>query len=110
MLFHIGPSRPGSRLRLTFLFIVSSGVPALQTAVAQAAQPVKFQSGFMRQDGMQNNATAEMVLASLSNEQNLTPGRHLVSLFVNLEYVDEREVEFLAHPEDGRLMPCLSPE
>ncbi|RMV98147.1 fimbria/pilus outer membrane usher protein [Pseudomonas caricapapayae] len=110
MLFHIGPSRPGSRLRLTFLFIVSSGVPALQTAVAQAAQPVKFQSGFMRQDGMQNNATAEMALASLSNEQNLAPGRHLVSLFVNLEYVDEREVEFLAHPEDGRLMPCLSPE
>ncbi|MCQ3014943.1 fimbrial biogenesis outer membrane usher protein [Pseudomonas tremae] len=108
MLFHIGPSRPGSRLRLTFLFIVSSGVPALQTAAAQAAQPVKFQSGFMRQDSMQNSATAEMALASLSNERSLAPGRHLVSLFVNLKYVDEYEVEFLAHPEDGRLMPCLS--
>lgn len=109
MLFHTRRWCLASRVRLTFLFVVGGGgITSLQSTAIQASQAVEFQPGFMRQGGIEAAGAAERALANLSNQHSLAPGRYRVSLYVNLNYVDEREIDFQLDAHQNQLMPCLS--
>lgn len=84
------------------------GIVLLQTKPAQAANPVEFQSTFMRQ--LQNHASdaGALALKTLSSGQDLAPGRYLVSIEVNRSFFDRREIEFSPHAQGDGLSPCLS--
>ncbi len=108
MLVRTSQRRLASRLRLSFLILMGgSAVTLLRTPAAQAAQTHEFQPGFMRQDGTHGTAAAELALANLSNEHSLAPGRYKVSLYVNLSYFDETEIDFQLDTNQQYLLPCL---
>ena len=90
------------------LVFTGGGIVLLQTKPAQAANPVEFQSTFMRQ--LQNHASdaGALALKTLSSGQDLAPGRYLVSIEVNRSFFDRREIEFSPHAQGDGLSPCLS--
>ena len=51
-----------------------------------------------------------LALKALSNSQNLIPGRYRVSIHVNQNFFDNREIEFAVNTQADDLAPCLSPE
>ncbi|WP_457265964.1 fimbria/pilus outer membrane usher protein [Pseudomonas sp. P5_C3] len=100
-----------ARLRLAqLLFIGSSGALLLEIKPANAAQPIEFQSGFMRQSPAHASDAGVAALRALTHAQDLGPGRYWVDIQVNLRYFGQREITFEPGPERDRLLPCLSPE
>lgn len=94
--------------RLFHLFVLTGGVAWLDTKPALASTPVEFQSTFMRQLNNHASDAGALALRSLSSGQDLAPGRYLVSIDVNRNYFDRREIEFTANAQGDGLSPCLS--
>lgn len=95
---------PGRPSRLHCAMIVGSGL-SLPFSGSAAAAPLEFQSSFMRQLGDEQDGA--LALRSLSNDDALAPGRYQVSISVNQQYFDHRELAFTAG-SDERLSACLS--
>lgn len=101
---------PG-RLRLAHLFVIgSSGVVLLKAPTVLATQSIEFQSGFMRQDGVQDANAGALALSTLAKNLNLVAGRYRVEILVNLSFFDQREIDFNLSPDGEQLLPCLSRE
>ena len=107
----IGRRRAPTRLHLIHLLAVSSsGVALAEAKPAQATTPVEFQSGFMRQNPEHASDSGLQALYALSQTSDLGPGRYQVAIYVNRDYLGQREIEFALSPESDRLVPCLSAE
>ncbi|WP_241668492.1 fimbria/pilus outer membrane usher protein [Pseudomonas sp. Sample_22] len=80
----------------------------LETETALGATQVEFQSTFMRQLDSHASDAGALALKALSNNQDLAPGRYLVSIDINRSFFDRREIEFTANAQGNGLVPCLS--
>lgn len=104
-------SRSISAQRIFHCFVLTSAsVAGMKAAPALASTPVEFQSSFMRQPDNHASDAGALALKALSNSQNLIPGRYRVSIHVNQNFFDNREIEFAVNTQADDLAPCLSPE
>jgi outer membrane usher protein len=95
--------------RLLHVFIFTgAGSVLLDSKSALADAPVEFQSTFMRQLNNHASDAGALALKTLSANQDLAPGRYLVSIEVNRSFFDQREIEFTANAQGDGLSPCLS--
>ncbi|VVQ08834.1 hypothetical protein PS914_04918 [Pseudomonas fluorescens] len=62
----------------------------------------------MRQLDNHASDAGALALKTLSSNQDLVPGRYLVSINVNHKFIDRREIEFRANAQGDGLSPCLS--
>jgi len=62
----------------------------------------------MRQLDNHASDAGALALKTLSANQDLAPGRYLVSIEVNRSFFDQREIEFTANAQGDGLSPCLS--
>ncbi|AYL81602.1 fimbrial biogenesis outer membrane usher protein [Pseudomonas syringae pv. actinidiae] len=97
------------RQRFMQLMMVCTG-SALPLELIQAAAPVNFQSGFLRQSQGYDSDAANASLNQLALVEDLAPGNHWVEIQVNLRYFGQRELRFDADPQGSGLVPCLSKE
>jgi outer membrane usher protein len=106
-----GRWRAPDRLRFVHLFVLgSSGVILLESRPVLAAQPIEFQSSFMRQGPGQANDAGALALSALASSHDLAPGRYWVDIQANLRSIGQREITFELSADGDRLEPCLSPE
>ncbi|SDI76636.1 fimbria/pilus outer membrane usher protein [Pseudomonas abietaniphila] len=96
--------QPGKPSRLHCVMIMGSGL-SLPLESSAATEPLEFQSSFMRQLG--DGQDGALALRSLANEDALAPGRYQVSISVNQQFFDHRDLDF-ATDNAERLTPCLS--
>lgn len=94
--------RAAPLLTATMAIIVMFELPTVR------AQPVEFQSGFMRQANTQGNESSVMILKSLARTHTLPPDRYSVAIFINQHYFAHREVTFSLSDDGQRLTPCLN--
>ncbi|WP_030131413.1 fimbria/pilus outer membrane usher protein [Pseudomonas sp. QTF5] len=98
------------RLHLARLIVIGSGAGLLlDVKAAQGASTIEFQSSFMRQSPETDAEAGALALSTLSNGDDLGPGRYWVDIQVNLNHFGQREIQFILNPEGDRLLPCLSP-
>ncbi|WP_054913049.1 fimbria/pilus outer membrane usher protein [Pseudomonas sp. NBRC 111127] len=76
-------------------------------ASANDQTTLHFQPEFMRQPPGQANDSGGRALQALAAQAPLPPGRYDVELYVNLTYIERRQVLFQA-AADGTLAPCLN--
>lgn len=100
-------STPAQRL-FHFALLTGSGLVLLESRPALASTQVEFQPTFMRQLDNHASDAGALALKTLSSNQDLVPGRYLVSINVNQKFLDRREIEFRANAQGDGLSPCLS--
>jgi outer membrane usher protein len=66
------------------------------------AQNLKFNPAFLSGDSQSFD------LSRFSNGARTSPGRYLVSIYVNNEFLENREIDF--HDNGNKTEPCLSPD
>ena len=95
---------------LQCIVLIGASITGLKPDSAQASTPIEFQSTFMRQMDTHGIDAGALALKTLSNSLQLTPGRYLVSIDINLNFFDSREIDFSANPQGDELTPCLPPK
>ena len=95
---------------LQYFVLIGASITGLKPDFAQASTPVEFQSTFMRQMETHDIDAGALALKTLSSSLHLTPGRYRVSIDINENFFDSREIDFAANPRGDELTPCLSPE
>lgn len=100
-------STPAQRL-FHFAVLTGSSLVLLESRPALASTQVEFQPTFMRQLDNHASDAGALALKTLSSNQDLVPGRYLVSIAVNQKFFDRREIEFRANAQGDGLIPCLS--
>ena len=82
---------------------------AVTPASANESSPQRFQSEFMRQPPGQASDAGALALQALAANAPLAPGRYDVEVYVNLSYVERRQI-LLEASSDGTLTPCVTAE
>ena len=90
------------------IVLIGASITGLKPDSAQASASVQFQSTFMRQMDTHDIDAGALALKTLSNSLHLTPGRYRVSIDINLNFFDSREIDFTANLQGDELTPCLS--
>lgn len=90
--------------------LIGASITLLKPDFAHGSTPVEFQSTFMRQMDTHDIDAGALALKTLSKSLLLTPGRYRVTIDINLNFFDSREIDFAANPQGDELTPCLSPE
>lgn len=102
--------RAPARRYLVHWFVV--GYSSATLAETTPAQPphLEFQSSFLRHSQDHAIGAGQQALNTLTQMQDLGPGRYQVQIRVNLIDFGQRELEFTLSPQDNQLTPCLSAE
>ncbi|MBO9549833.1 fimbria/pilus outer membrane usher protein [Pseudomonas sp.] len=88
--------------RHVLLCLAGSLVALHDIPTAKANVDYGFESGFLRD----NSEQSALALNFLATEQNLAPGRYLVTVMVNLQAIGRHELDFQGDA-NGQLQPCL---
>ena len=95
-------------VRVAQLLAAGIAISAVFNVKPAKAQPVEFQSGFMRQSGEHSDQASVLALKALARKNTLAPGRYWVTIQVNQNHFGQREIEFTSSAEDEQLLACLS--
>lgn len=105
-------SRMPSRLRLAPLLALGGTsllLCAHRPVLASSPAPL-FNASFMRQAPGESVDAAQLALQSLADGEALAPGRYRVGITLNLDYLGERELDFMPGLGQQGLQACLSAE
>lgn len=95
-------------LRVAQLLAAGFAISTIFNVKPAKAQPVEFQSGFIRQSGEHGGQAGALALKALARNNTLAPGRYWVTVQVNQNHFGQREIEFISSADDEQLLACLS--
>lgn len=95
-------------VRVAQLLAAGIAISVIFNVKPAKAQPVEFQSGFMRHSGEHSDQASVLALKALARKNTLAPGRYWVTIQVNQNHFGQREIEFTSSADDEQLLACLS--